>query len=453
MPVPNTQEIRKPLLEVFSNEAPRNLTQGEFLEIAAEVFGENLNSILPDDKNIFRDNVTQAKNYLVEHKLLTCPLKNTYMITNRGLNILALNPQIIDDAFLANMSNEKITQPEEFFREEIKENETEETPMNESEPVHETEILEVSEPEPEVVEIVSEKTEEENIMEETNEFSAEPEQSENFDDIDAKEEFLESETEEPSSSFEAEPDPDEQQREFNFDSESSFEAETEEAETETEEPETESENENFENEHENVDEEYAAEGDESEPEAENESETEDEDYEDEFFNENGIEEVLVKYNSYLADKILERVASIPQDKFEMLVLDLLSKMGYFAFQNARYTTEASGSEMIQGVILDNKTGGNPIYIQARKLSPDETVERSDIQDFIEALSDKGKKGIFATTASFSENAEIHAKNERIMLIDGKKLTALMIANNFCVSVEKIFEFKTIDTDTISEYEA
>ena len=193
---------------------------------------------------------------------------------------------------------------------------------------------------------------------------------------------------------------------------------------------------------------------ESEPESEPESKSESED--DSFLEgieipSTGIEDVIARHNSELADEILMKTAALPSDKFEMLVIDLLSKMGYFAFQTARYTTESSGSGLIHGVILDQKTGAN-IYIQARKLSPGRTIGRADIQDFVDELSDKGGKGIFATTAIFSDNAKILANDERIMLIDGEKLASLMIANNFCVNVEKVYEIKAIDAESFSEYE-
>ena len=128
-------------------------------------------------------------------------------------------------------------------------------------------------------------------------------------------------------------------------------------------------------------------------------------------------------------------------------------MGYRTFQNARYTNEAEGSDLIHGVILDNKPGLPPIYIQARLSSPSKTIGKADMQDFVNAITDKGGKGIFATTASFSEQAAICANDERVMLLDGEKLAGLMIANNFCVNVEKIFELKTFDPESLNEYEA
>ena len=164
-----------------------------------------------------------------------------------------------------------------------------------------------------------------------------------------------------------------------------------------------------------------------------------------------IEDVFERHNSELADKVLMRAAGLTPEMFAVFVTDLLSKMGYNAFQTARYTSESEGSSMIQGVILDPKAK-SPIYIHADKLSPGRTVGRSDMHDFADELAEKGGTGIFATTGEFSEQAGIYAQDERIMLIDGKKLASLMLAHNFCVNVAKIFEVKELDEDSFSEYE-
>ena len=164
-----------------------------------------------------------------------------------------------------------------------------------------------------------------------------------------------------------------------------------------------------------------------------------------------IEEVLARHNAELAEKVLTRTAELSSDTFEVLVTDLLSKMGYRVFANARYTNGASDNGMIQGVILDSQDTV-PIYIHAQKLSPGRVVGRADVQDFVEALADKGGKGIFATAAEFSESAVQYAQDERIMLIDGTKLAGLMIAHNFCVNVERVFEVKELDEDSFNDYE-
>ncbi len=164
-----------------------------------------------------------------------------------------------------------------------------------------------------------------------------------------------------------------------------------------------------------------------------------------------IEDAIRIYNEELAEKVMSAISELPSDMFEVFVIDLLSKMGYRAFHNARYTSEETGSRLIHGVIIDGKTGA-PIYIHASKSSQGKTIGRADMQDFIDALSDKGGKGIFATTANFSEQAEVLANDERIMLIDGTKLAGLMIAHNFCVKVEKVYEIKEFDSENFSEYQ-
>jgi restriction system protein len=51
-----------------------------------------------------------------------------------------------------------------------------------------------------------------------------------------------------------------------------------------------------------------------------------------------------------------------------------------------------------------------------------------------------------------EKARDYATTHHIILIDGERLANLMIEYNFCVSVRKSFEIKTIDTDALSEYQ-
>ena len=387
MSVPGTQEIRKPLLEAFKGEAPRNFVTNEILELMAENFGLNLNELSSGDKNLLRSRVNEAKSDLKKNNLLCNPSGYTYMITNAGTEVLEDNPAVISDDYLAGRKGSVLPVAETFGLEEAEEVETEPEPEDFADEEFDEAPEEILDTEEEYTEPMSESMNEE--VEEIIEEAQETDTEEIHEDLTPVEPELEAEQ-----------------------------------------------------------------VSESEPESEPESKSESED--DSFLEgieipSTGIEDVIARHNSELADEILMKTAALPSDKFEMLVIDLLSKMGYFAFQTARYTTESSGSGLIHGVILDQKTGAN-IYIQARKLSPGRTIGRADIQDFVDELSDKGGKGIFATTAIFSDNAKILANDERIMLIDGEKLASLMIANNFCVNVEKVYEIKAIDAESFSEYE-
>jgi len=164
-----------------------------------------------------------------------------------------------------------------------------------------------------------------------------------------------------------------------------------------------------------------------------------------------FEGAFKKINESLADDLLAEVVKLSPISFEQMVIDLLSQMGYGAFENAGKTTAITGDEGIDGVIMEDKLGFDLIYIQAKKWDLESTVGRPDVQSFVGAISGKGGKGLFVTTAKFSKQAVEYAKHQHIILIDGQKLTNLMIEHNFGVSVKKTFEIKAIDTDVFNEY--
>ena len=413
MPVPSTQEIRMPLLEAFRGEAPHSFAVNQTLELIARHFGRDINEMSSGDKNLLKNGINEAKSYLKQHELISNPTGSTYLLTKKGRQVLEDNPDILTDEYFSRpkIPDDMILPPEpepepgaisieeeEAFAEpEPEQPEIEEISEPEIEPEPEDRLEPESEPEPEAV------------------------------SIDEKEAF-------------AEPEPEPEQPEIEEISEPEIEPEPE----DRPEPESEPEPEAV-----SIDEEEAF----AEPELEEEEKMIIEPEETHEESQQEITQVLIQYNADLSEELLAKASSIPSDMFEMLVIDLLSKMGYRAFQNARYTTESSGSDLIQGVILEDKPGLPPVYIHARKLSPDRTIGKADIQDFADAIADKGGKGIFATTANFSEQAVITANDERIMLIDGSRLAGLMISHNFCVTVEKVFELKAIDPESFSEYEA
>jgi restriction system protein len=164
-----------------------------------------------------------------------------------------------------------------------------------------------------------------------------------------------------------------------------------------------------------------------------------------------FEDSFRKINKSLAEDLLAEVIKLSPTAFEQMVIDLLSKMGYGSFENAGKTTSTTGDEGIDGIIMEDKLGFNLIYIQAKKWELNSKVGRPDVQSFVGAISGKGGKGLFVTTAKFSKQAIEYAKNQHIILIDGEKLSNLMIEHNFGVTVKKVFEIKTIDTDVFNEY--
>ena len=61
---------------------------------------------------------------------------------------------------------------------------------------------------------------------------------------------------------------------------------------------------------------------------------------------------------------------------------------------------------------------------------------------------QGSKGVFFTTSRFTEEARKYATaiGNRIVLIDGNQLAALMAENNIGVSTVATYELKRIDND-------
>lgn len=153
-------------------------------------------------------------------------------------------------------------------------------------------------------------------------------------------------------------------------------------------------------------------------------------------------------NENLADNLLEKVKTYSPSFFEKLVVDLIVKMGYGGtIKDAGQAIGKRGDEGIDGVIKEDKLGLDIIYIQAKKW--ENNVSRPEIQKFAGALQGKNaKKGIFITTSDFSKNAVKYADRitSKIVLINGKDLTRLMIKYEVGVSISSSYEVKKIDTD-------
>ena len=150
----------------------------------------------------------------------------------------------------------------------------------------------------------------------------------------------------------------------------------------------------------------------------------------------------------LAEKILDTVNELSPVGFEQLVIDLLMKMGYEVFRNAK---QRSGLFSIHALILEDRPGFHPLYIQTRKLERGSIITSWNMHGFSDAISRKGGRGLLVTNANFSRPAQDFAKEHRIILIDGNILARLMIVNNFCVNIKEVVQIKSINTDELENY--
>jgi restriction system protein len=150
----------------------------------------------------------------------------------------------------------------------------------------------------------------------------------------------------------------------------------------------------------------------------------------------------------LVGELLDAVKSAPPTFFEELVVDLLVRMGYGGSRpEAARAVGRSGDGGIDGVIDEDRLGLDAIYVQAKRWEA--TVGRPEIQKFAGALQgQRAKKGIFITTSSFTRDAQEYAERieNRIILIDGTKLAALMFDFDVGVSARSSFTVKKLDSD-------
>ncbi len=149
----------------------------------------------------------------------------------------------------------------------------------------------------------------------------------------------------------------------------------------------------------------------------------------------------------LEDEILEKIKSCPPSFFEIIVIQLLEKMGY----GDGAATGRTGDGGIDGMIKQDKLGLDEIYVQAKRWQ--NTVPGKEVRDFAGSLAGKkSKKGIFITTSNFSRDALEFVKtvDSKIILIDGEKLTKLMFDYNVGFEPGDIYQLKKIDEDFFSE---
>lgn len=154
----------------------------------------------------------------------------------------------------------------------------------------------------------------------------------------------------------------------------------------------------------------------------------------------------------LAAEILEKIKGNSPHFFERLVVDIMVALGYGGSRSdAGKSIGQSGDEGIDGIIKEDRLGLDVIYLQAKRW--DGTVGRPEIQKFVGALHGKrAKKGVFITTGRFSDDAVkyVESIDPKVILIDGRTLSELMIDYGLGTSTTAKYEVKRIDTDYFTE---
>ena len=153
----------------------------------------------------------------------------------------------------------------------------------------------------------------------------------------------------------------------------------------------------------------------------------------------------------LAAELLQRIRMATPAFFEKLIISLLIAMGYGGSVTDvdQALVGKSGDNGIDGVIDQDPLGLDRIYVQAKRYREDNPVGSGAIRDFFGSLDRvKASKGLFVTTSRFSASARETAEHlsKRLVLIDGGKLTHLMIQHNIGCRIQETFYSKAVDEE-------
>jgi len=158
--------------------------------------------------------------------------------------------------------------------------------------------------------------------------------------------------------------------------------------------------------------------------------------------------------SALKIDLLARILEQTPAFFERVIVDLLVAMGYGgSHENAAMRLGKSGDGGIDGIVDEDRLGLDRIYLQAKRYANHVSVGRPEIQGFVGSLVGLGaSKGVFVTTSTFSSPAVDFARGlqQRVILIDGARLTELMVEFSVGVRTSRVVEVKRLDEDFFSE---
>jgi restriction system protein len=158
---------------------------------------------------------------------------------------------------------------------------------------------------------------------------------------------------------------------------------------------------------------------------------------------------VARITADVADELLTRILDQEPVFFEQAVLDLLMSMGYGGAEGSATRTQLSNDGGIDGIVDQDALGLSRIYVQAKRYARDNIVGRPAIQGFVGALAvNQASQGVFITTSRFSADAQFYVEQvpTRIVLIDGDRLTRLMIRYGVGVQVKQTVQIVELDED-------
>lgn len=158
-----------------------------------------------------------------------------------------------------------------------------------------------------------------------------------------------------------------------------------------------------------------------------------------------LEQALKELRDAVAVELLENLMQVSPARFEVIVLDVLHRLGYGGHRDDLQRVGGSGDGGIDGIISLDKLGLEKVYVQAKRWQ--NTVSRPELQAFFGALAgQKARRGVFITTSGFTSQARDYSREvEGLVLIDGPRLVHLMIDTEVGVT-SRLLRVPKLDMD-------
>jgi len=151
--------------------------------------------------------------------------------------------------------------------------------------------------------------------------------------------------------------------------------------------------------------------------------------------------IFNKHNSLIANKLLKILSGCDIIVFEKLLHDLILKMNF-----GEIKLKTNDSNEIEGFFNKDAFGIDKIAVHA--VNKSDEIKISDLQQFAGFIVSKGfTKGIFITSSTFNKNVIDYVENLvnlNIILIDGKRLSKLLVKNDIGTFNVKTYKIKEIN---------
>ncbi|GAA1983300.1 restriction endonuclease [Microbacterium pumilum] len=160
-----------------------------------------------------------------------------------------------------------------------------------------------------------------------------------------------------------------------------------------------------------------------------------------------INSAVTELEDDLKSQLLQRLKDGEPEFLERVVRRLLVKMGY-GREGELTKLRGPGDSGIDGVVDRDELGLSRIYVQAKRYD-EASIGRPAVQAFVGALATRGAAtGVFFTTSRFADTAIEAAERvaQDIALVDGLRLTELMIKHRVGVELDRIVEIVKLDED-------